>query len=176
MNGCPQGEATASRCQRSPAAQIDRIAKSSRAQSVVTTPPSPQPQLLTFELAPGLPGTIALNGQKIPQYHRGNSLSPCRTQLIHQQLTDRSSGLRSVATVAALDYRRMSVAVLQKPLSRHKCSLGHLRRTSQYTLVTTETSAKSLISSMRPRNKSLKLDWPGYSLTLFQGHCKLYNE
>lgn len=128
---CPQGEATASRCQRSPAAQVDRIAKSSRAQSVVTTPPSPQPQLLTFELAPGLPGTIALNGQKVPQYHRRNSLSPCRTQLIHQQLTDRSSRLRSIATVAALACRRMPVAVPQKPLSCHILSQGSLRRTSQ---------------------------------------------
>lgn len=117
-----------------------------------------------------MPATTAVVELKTPQYHWGYSLSPCHTQLIHQQLTDRSSRLRSVAAVAALDYRRMSVAVLQKPLSRHKRLLGHLRRTSQYTLVTTEPSTNSPISSMRPRNKSLNLDWPGLLLTLFKRH------
>ena len=131
LDGCPQGETTASRCQRSPAAQVDRIAKSSWAQSAITTPPHLWPQHLAFELAPGLPTTTAVVELKIPQYHRGNSLSPCHTQLIHQQLTDRSSRLRSIATVAALACRRMPVAVPQKPLSCHIRSQGSLRRTSQ---------------------------------------------
>jgi len=53
------------------------------------------PQLLIFEFAAGLTATTAVAELIIPQYHRGNSLFPCRTQLIHQQFTDLSSRLRS---------------------------------------------------------------------------------
>ncbi|MCY1525600.1 hypothetical protein D9M68_605840 [compost metagenome] len=90
--------------------------------------PHLQPQLLTFELAPGLPATIALNGQKIPQYYRGKLISPCHIQLIHRQVIDRSSRLRSVATWL---HWITAECQWQSCMSRHMRSLGRLRRISQ---------------------------------------------
>lgn len=132
LNGCPQGrsngEPSPTRSRGADRQNSKKLLGSERCNDAA---PHLKPRLLTFELAPGLPATTVVVELKIPQSHRVNSLSPCRTQLGHQQFTDRSSRLRSVVTVAAFDYRRMSVAVRQKPLSRHKRSLGHLRRTSQ---------------------------------------------
>lgn len=90
------------------------------------------PQLLIFEFAAGLPATTPVADLKIPQYHRANSLFPCRTQLIHQQFTDLSSRLRSCSHCRCTRLPQdVGGSPAKKPQDRHNRSLGNLRRTSQ---------------------------------------------
>ena len=102
------------------------------------------PQLLIFEFAAGLPATTAVAELKIPQYHRANSLFPCRTQLIHQQFTDLSSRLRSCSQCRCT---RLPQDVGGGPAKNHRTATSAHWETSaelaKYTLVTTGHSTKS---------------------------------